>query len=109
MILSKDNRQQLNDQLMAMAAHRYCMGRSSYIVSSCLEWLEETWGQFDRNTQRVMVRDTVEALMDDLVGSPSIDRPGWTRFAKWGFEQLCEEDKDWIRSAVAYKNKDWPI
>ena len=29
-----------NDQLMAMAAHRYCLGRRSYIVGACIEWIQ---------------------------------------------------------------------
>ena len=33
----------LNDQLMAMAAVRYCLGRSSYIVGACVEWVRENW------------------------------------------------------------------
>jgi len=99
----------LNDQLMAMAAHGYCLGRRSYIVGACLEWLCETWEQFSLNTRRVMVRDTIEALMDDLAGSPTIDRPGWESFAHFGFSRLSQTDQAWVRQAVAYKDKPWPL
>jgi hypothetical protein len=98
----------LDDQLMASAAHRYCLGRRSYIVGACLEWLQETWEQFDRNTRRVMVRDTIEALMDDLAGGVT-DVAGWRDFATFGFSRLNNEDQKWVREAVAYKDKPWPI
>jgi hypothetical protein len=98
----------LNDQLMATAAHRYCLGRQSYIVGACLEWLQDTWEQFSRNTQRVMVRDTIEALMDGQAGG-DIDVAGWQNFAAFGLSLLNEEDRKWVRDAVAYKNKPWPI
>jgi hypothetical protein len=98
----------LNDQMMALAAHRYCLGRRSYIVGACLEWLHATWEQFDRNTRRIMVRDTIEALMDELAGSPS-DATGWRNFAGFGFSRLSEDDKEWVRYAVAWKQKPWPL
>lgn len=98
----------LNDQLMVMAAHRYCLGRRSYIVGACLEWLRATWEHFGRNTRRVMVRDTIEALMDELAGSPS-DAAGWRDFALFGFSRLNEEDQEWVRHAVAWKKKPWPL
>lgn len=98
----------LNDQLMASAAHRYCLGRRSYIVGACLEWLRDTWEQFDRNTRRVMIRDTIEALMDDLAGGVT-DVAGWRGFATFGFSRLNSEDQGWGRAAVAYKDKPWPI
>lgn len=98
----------LNDQLMVMAAHRYCLGRRSYIVGACLEWLRATWEQFGRNTRRVMVRDTVEALMDKLAGSPS-DAAGGRDFAVFGFSRLSEDDQEWVRHAVAWEKKSWPL
>jgi len=51
-----------NDQLMVTAAHRYCLGRRSYIVGSCIEFLNEVWPQLNEITQQVILRDTHEAL-----------------------------------------------
>ena len=97
----------LNDQLMATAAHRYCLGRQSYIVGACIEWLYATWDNFDRNTQRVIVRDTIEALMDEKCGSKLIDEPAWRDFVKWAFNKLNLEDAQWVRSSIIYKDKSW--
>jgi hypothetical protein len=96
------------EQLMVTAAHRYCLGRCSYIVGACLGWLYATWDQFDRNTKRVMVRDTIEALMDDRAGGYT-DVKDWTKFASWSFVRLVPEDQEWVREVLTYKNKAWPI
>lgn len=69
----------LNDQLMVMAAHRYCLGRRSYIVSSCLEFLDQVWEQLSLNTQIVILRDTKEALERGTAGD-DMDIRGWQAF-----------------------------
>ena len=99
----------LNGQLMIMAAHRYCLGRESFIVNSCIEWLREWWFQFEKNTKEIIIRDTIAALMDRDAGSPTIDEPEWKRFAKWGFEQLDKEGREACIRSVAHKEKPWPI
>lgn len=72
----------INDQLMCIAAHRYCLGRASYIVGSCLEWLRAHWDQFEPNTQAVILRDTKEALAQNRAGM-DIDVRGWQEFVAW--------------------------
>lgn len=54
----------MNDQLMIMAAHGFCLRRNNYIVDSCLEFLTEHWDQLTDNTQFVILRDTVSAILD---------------------------------------------
>ena len=68
-----------NDQLMVMAAHRYCLGRSSYIVSSCIEWLDRHWDQISDNTKQVVLRDTQSAVSENLAGH-DFDRRAWQAF-----------------------------
>jgi hypothetical protein len=97
----------LNDQLMALAAFRYCLGRRSYIVGSCLQWLRDTWEQFEQNTKSVMVRDTIEALMDDRTGM-EWDTQGWLEFARFRMNQLTPTQQTWIRQQVSHKNKPFP-
>jgi hypothetical protein len=67
---------------MVMAAHRYCLGRQSYIIPACLEWLRDHWKQFTKNTQMVMLRDTLEFLMGpDLKGeNPRAMDIDWSSF-----------------------------
>lgn len=98
----------LNDQLMAVAAHRYCLGRRSYIVGACLDWLRDNWEQFSRNTRRVMVLNTIEALMDSLTGD-ACDVKGWRAFAAFGLSHLNTKDQEWIKQTTAWKNKPWPL
>jgi len=98
----------LNGQLMVMAAHRYCLGRQSYIVGSCIEWLRLWWPKFERNTRNVIVRDTVEALQDNCAGS-DFDAREWKSLAEWAWEQMDAESQTWCKQAVAHRNQPWPL
>lgn len=98
----------LDGQLMVVAAHRYCLGRQSYIVGSCRDWLKSWWNHFERNTKRVIVRDTIEAIQEDSAGS-DYDKADWLAFSYWAYGQLEKEDKDWCRQTVAHNNKPWPL
>lgn len=98
----------LNGQLMVMAAHQYCLGRRSYIVESCIEWLRLWWTKFERRTQEVIVRDTIEALQDNRAGSDS-DTIVWKAFADWAWKQLDAESQAWCKQAVAHRNQPWPL
>jgi len=95
-------------QLMVMAAHRYCLGRQTYIVGSCVDWLRLWWDEFEHNTRNVIIRDTIEALQDNLAGSP-MDKQNWEDFAKWAWELVRPEDHKWCKQAVAHRNKPWPL
>lgn len=53
------------DGLMAIAAFRYCLGRQSYIVGDCADWLREQWPSLPRNVQSVIERDLREAFARD--------------------------------------------
>ena len=53
------------DGLMAIAAFRYCLGRQSYIVGDCCEWLTEQWSSLPGNVRRVIERDLREAIQSD--------------------------------------------
>ena len=52
-------------QLMAIAAVRYCLGRQSYIVSDCVDWLEQVWATLTPETQTTIKRDVEEAFEHD--------------------------------------------
>lgn len=99
-----------NGQLMAMAAHRYCLGRRSYIVGACIEWLEAWWGEFDENTRRVIVRDTVEALQDHEAGDDT-DFAAWKAFAEriWARDDFTDFSCAWVKGAVAHRKREWPL
>jgi hypothetical protein len=94
----------IDDQLMAMAAHRYCLGRRSYIVGSCINWIRATWTQFSPQTQFVMLRDTVEGLASNRAGDELIDAPAWADLALWMVAQMGDDRTNEVRRALSYKN-----
>jgi hypothetical protein len=52
-------------QTMAHAAVRYCMGRMSYIVPCCANWIIENWENFDKGTRDCIQRDLEEEFARD--------------------------------------------
>lgn len=103
---TKDSIDSLDGQLMVMAAHRYCLGRQSYIVGSCIDWIKTNWDKFEANTKNVLMRDTAEALMNDLAGADCITR-GWRNLLAW-MEKQHPEGSDWAKRATAHKQQPWP-
>lgn len=68
-------------EMMVTAAHRYSLGRASYVVSDCIDWLISFWDDFDQNTRDIVVRDTEEAIEKGLAGS-KMDEESWKHFLK---------------------------
>jgi hypothetical protein len=99
----------LDGQLMIMAAFRYCCGRQSYVVGSCIDYLNKWWSYATDSTKHVIIRDIVEALMDGNCGSPTIDRPAWKVFAESKIMQLPAVDRIRIKQVTAWKGKEWPL
>lgn len=98
-----------NDQLMCMAAFRYCLGRQSYIVGSCIDWLHDTWNQFEINTKFVILRDTIEALMDGQAGSPTYAGSAWLGFLREKYSELSFDEQYKLKQAVEWKKGIWPL
>jgi hypothetical protein len=45
---------------------RYCLGRKTYAVSECCDWLRANWANIHPNTQAVILRDIKEEIeLDD--------------------------------------------
>ena len=53
------------DDLMAVAAFRYSLGRMTYIVSDCADWLIEQWPNIAENARKVIQRELEEAFKRD--------------------------------------------
>ena len=47
------------DNLMAVSAVRYCIGRRTYIVGMCADWLISVWPRMDKRT-RALIQDDLE-------------------------------------------------
>ena len=43
--------------LMIIAAVRYCIGRRSYIVSDCVDWILANWNDWPENVRTIIQRD----------------------------------------------------
>lgn len=76
------------DQLMVVAAVRYCLGRSNYIVGDCADWLLKVWPALDKSTQLIIARDVEDAFKRDAQDQAhgrlpalgmDIDRIQWQR------------------------------
>lgn len=108
MKLETDSQHNLNDQLMSLAAFRYCIGRRSYIVGACIDWLYDTWEQFSDQTKLNIVRDTIESLMDNNADENYFDDSVWVLFASTKYKALTDAQRLWVDHAVSYKNKPMP-
>jgi hypothetical protein len=53
------------DDLMAIAAVRYCLGRMTYIVSDCADWLIGSWPDLKPSAQKIIQRDVEETFQRD--------------------------------------------
>ena len=53
------------DDLMALAAVRYCLGRSSYIVGDCVDWLHKQWPHLSAGIRKSIARDIEEEIARD--------------------------------------------
>lgn len=53
------------DDLMAIAAFRYCCGRATYIVGDCVDWLIAHWSEFSPNCRHVIQRDLLAEFARD--------------------------------------------
>ena len=77
-----------DDEIMLSMAHRYCLGRSSYMVSLCINWLELHWNQLGENTQNTIIKETMDALSDNMFFM-DMDRTAWKHFL-WNVVQNKE-------------------
>ena len=76
--------------LMAMAAFRYCLGRSTYIVGDCADWLIAQWPNIDPQQRAVILRDLEEAFKRDDEARASGDN----RYLPLGMDM---DRKEWER------------
>lgn len=53
-----------SSDLMVLAAFRYCVGRRSYIVHDCINWLIAYWPEFEDFIKNI-IRNELEELFDE--------------------------------------------
>jgi hypothetical protein len=66
------------DNLMVIAAFRYCLGRRTYIVSDCVAWLREIWPLLVSRDKRLIKKEVDEALSAGRAGD-HCDRDEWIK------------------------------
>lgn len=92
-----------NTQLMVMAAHRYCLGRMTYIVGACVEWMTANRRHFEANTVRVVLRDTIEAMLLHRAGM-ECDVRQWRSLVELLWNEASTEDRTWVRRQVSHRD-----
>jgi len=81
------------DSLMALAAVRYCLGRQTYIVSDCCDWLIASWKDLKPSMRDIIKRDIKEefkrddeyradGIVENLPLGANMDREQWERVRK---------------------------
>lgn len=45
------------NETMVISAFRYCVGRQTYVVQACADWLIDIWPMLGANTKAVIQRD----------------------------------------------------
>ena len=53
------------EELMVVAAFRYCLGRRTYMPGVCAEWIVKMWPEFSKGNRELIQRDLEDAFRDD--------------------------------------------
>lgn len=85
------------DGLMITSAVRYCIGRMTYIVSDCVDWIVANWGEWPDNVKTIIQRDIEEAFQRD-----DADRDSGRSFMALGHD--CDREQ-WERVRALWKTK----
>ena len=64
------------DDLMVISAFRYSLGRASYVVGACVDWIITYWPKLQGNTRRLIVREIKEAFKKGAYGM-EMDKKAW--------------------------------
>lgn len=86
-----------HDELMVVAAVRYSLGRMTYIVSDCADWLIKIWPMLSESTRKIIQRDLDEAFARD-----DQDRDAGRDYKALGMD--CDREK-WDRVRELWANK----
>ncbi len=73
---------------MVLAAFRYCLGRRSYIVSSCVDWLIQWWDHFHENDRKIILEEIREAIAKGNAGD-HCDIDSWDKVLDHGMKSIA--------------------
>ena len=94
-------------QWVAIWAHRYSLAFRSDAGPKMAAYLELHWNELLPRTQQVILLTTIDALMTEITAGD--DHAAWKAFASTHFADLSDEEKQTIKSALAWKDKPWPL
>ena len=87
-----------HDHLMVIAATRYCLGRMTYIVGDCCDWLRKIWPILSEAPRKIIQRDIEESFARD-----DADREAGRAFKALGHD--CDW-KQWERVRALWMTKE---
>ena len=61
---------------MIISSFRYCLGRASYVVGECADWIIEHNDDLSERVRNIFLREIREALDEDRAGM-DMDRWRW--------------------------------
>lgn len=70
---------------MLIYAFRYCLGRRSYAVSSCVTVLIRYWDQLPQQDRDLICKEILEAFVKKQYGM-EMDKDQWQKVLDMGFE-----------------------
>ncbi len=86
--------------LMAIAAIRYCLGRQTYIVGDCADWLIAAWPHISESARKTIQRDVEKEFTRD-------DEARERNAAHKPLGADCDR-ADWERVRALWKEQTWP-
>lgn len=81
------------DGLMITAAIRYCIGRRTYIVGECVDWILANWNDWPENVKTILQRDLEYEFDRDA------QNPDWNRLG-----DDCDK-REWEKVRALWRNK----
>ena len=104
------------EDLMVIAAFRYCLGRMTYIAGVCADWLVDKWPELPPHS-RALIRTELERAFeqddeDRATGASfkalgwDCDRESWEKVrALWAGEQAPAQPCEMSSKELAYRMK----
>lgn len=106
---AKDVLSTTNGQIIIGSAHRYALGRKTYVTESTIEWLKENWDFVEDNIRFVILKDTAHAIMEKNAGM-TMDEELWLGFLRWGIKESGGIELEYdLRKSLLYVRADWPL
>jgi hypothetical protein len=90
--------------LMSMAAFRYCLGRMTYIVTECVDWIIPNWDNFHPSIRVLIELELEEAFVkDDDMRQEPYDAGGGDFYLPLGHD--CDR-RQWERVRKLWNKKE---